>query len=376
MGKTMGLMIGKGSGVALTGMGVVCPAGIGLNAFRDWWRAGRPDCTGPPSTLKEPWLPMDRVGEVPDWNPKKRLPERKSIKLMNPAVQLGTFAAMEAWGVDPPDTVLAPERRGIWVGCGTSVDEDNTFNAAILEAVDSDGLDMVKFGGPSQDLLNPLWLVKGLTNNILAFTARYLRAMGPNDNFEAGAAGPLQALGAACEAIGAGRLDRALAGGSDSLVRLEDVVPLAGVGAFDGPTPLVPSQGAAFVRLEAGSSGDFGVLGFASGFAPVAPGEAPHVGPAPPSSVGRVVARLRERAWAQVPAKARGAALRIRGPFVPGGSDIDLWTPLGDPGAGAGALLLPAAWAARSIDKHRGPIELAAVGPRGDVAVTILGALP
>lgn len=373
---TEGLMIGNGRGVALTGMGVACSAGIGLNAFRDWWRAGRPPMTRPPTRLSEPWLPVDLVGEVPDWNPKKRLPERKSIKLMNPAVQLGTFAAMEAWGVDPPDATLAPERRGIWVGCGTSVDEDNTFNDAVFDALGEDGFDMVRFGGPSQDLLNPLWLVKGLTNNVLAFTARYLRAMGPNDNFEAGAAGPLQALGAACEAISSGRLDRALAGGADSLIRLEDLVPLAGLGAFGGKHPLVPGQGAAFVRLEPGTGGEFGVLGFASGFAPVGPKDAPGVDAAPPESIKRVVERLRRQVWEQVPLRSRGAALRIRGPGVPGGTDIELWDALGDPGAAAGALLLPAAWAARSIDKHRGPIELAAVGPRGDVAVAILGELP
>ncbi len=371
-----GLMTGDGRGVAMTGMGVACPAGIGVNAFRDWWRAGRPSMTRVLSTLDEPWLPVDVAGEVPDWNPKKRLPERKSIKLMNPAVQLGTFAAMEAWGVDPPDATLPPERRGIWVGCGTSVDEDNTFNDAILDALSDDGFDMKKWGGPSQDLLNPLWLVKGLTNNVLAFTARYLRAMGPNDNFEAGAAGPLQALGAACEAIGSGRLDRALAGGADSLIRLEDLVPLAGIGAFDGKSPLVPAQGAAFVRLEPGTKGAFGVLGFASGFAPVGPKEVPNVGAEPHAAVKRVVERLRTQAWAQVPPKSRGASLRIRGPGVPGGTDIDLWSALGDPGAAAGALLLPAAWTARSIDKHRGPIELAAVGPRGDVAVAVLGELP
>jgi hypothetical protein len=369
-------MIGRGQGVAVTGMGVVCPAGIGLNAFLDWWRAGRPPMTGPPKTLDEPWLPMNIAGEVPDWQPKKRLPERKSIKLMNPAVQFGTFAAMEAWGMDPPDATLAPERRGIWVGCGTSVDEDHTFDEAIFAALDGDGLDMRKFGGPCQDLLSPLWLVKALTNNVLAFTARYLRAMGPNDNFEAGAAGPLQALGAACEAIGSGRLDRALAGGADSLVRLEDVVPLAGIGAFTGKNPLVPAQGAAFVRLEPGNSGDFGVLGFASGFAPIGPKEAPRLGADPPASVKRVVERLRGQAWEQVPPSSRGAALRIRGPEVPGGTDIELWSALGDPGAAAGALLFPAAWAARSVDRHRGPIELAAVGPRGDVAVAILGPLP
>ena len=99
------------------------------------------------------------------------------------------------------------------------------------------------------------------------------------------------------------------------------------------------------------------------------------MGAEPPASVGRIVERLRRQAWAQVPPAARGAALRIRGPGVPGGTDIELWSALGDPGAAAGALLLPAAWAARSIDRHRGPIELAAVGPRGDVAVAILGAL-
>ena len=70
-------------------------------------------------------------------------------------------------------------------------------------------------------------------------------------------------------------------------------------------------------------------------------------------------------------------ATLVRGPRLPDGpGDFDLWTSLGDPGSAAGALLLAAAWALRYVDGHKQPIELAAAGPSGEVAVLLVGSLP
>ena len=52
---------------------------------------------------------------------------------------------------------------------------------------------------------------------------------------------------------------------------------------------------------------------------------------------------------------------------------LDLWSRLGDPGAAAGAFLLAAAWALHEHEHEERPIELAAAGPGGEVAVALLG---
>jgi hypothetical protein len=98
--------------VGLASCGVVAPSGSGLPAFLDWWRAGRPSRIGPITTLREPWLPATQAGEIPAWNPRSLLPDRKQLKVMTLRVQYGVAAAIEAWGgLQPAWPLPPPERR-------------------------------------------------------------------------------------------------------------------------------------------------------------------------------------------------------------------------------------------------------------------------
>ena len=361
--------------VRIQRVGAVGPFGVGMDAFLEWWRRGRPALAAQPTSLREPWLPADLACEVPAWRARSWLPDRKAIKLMTRCVQFGVAAALEAWGPRCVEETAPPELRGMYTGCGVPADEDWTFRDAVNASVVDGRFDMPTFGGPGQDLLNPLWLVKSLTNNVLAFTAKTLDLQGANDNFEAGAAGPLLALGSAAQAVAEGRLEQALAGGSDSLVTVEALLGLARHGAFGGDRPLLPSQGGAFARLEAGAAGDFGLLGFCSRLSPLPPDADPACGPWPERGVEEALRGASERAWQQA-GGAPGDGLVLRGPRLPGGPGaIDLWSSLGDPGVAAGALLVAAAWALRHVDGHDGPIELAAAGPGGEVVVAIVGTL-
>jgi len=369
-------------GAALRGVGITSPAGTDLKAFRAWWRSGRPSCLRPSRHLAhEDFVPAALVGEVPDWKARKHIPERKSIKLMFPRVQLGVAAALEAWhsdgGLDPDAGSPLPERRAMYVACGLTVDEDWTFREAIERSVVESGegprFDLPTFGREGQDLLNPLWLVKGLSNNVLAFVAKFQRIMGPNDNFMAGSAGALQALGAAAGAISEGRADRALFGGSDSLVTVEDLIGFARQGAFDDTPGIAPAQGGGFGLLTPGEPGDFGLLGIETGFLPTPP---PSAGWLPPPAIEASIARTAAIAWERAGLE-RAPAATVRGPRLPGGfGDVDLWTPLGDPGAAVGGWLLAAAWSLRFDDGVTGPIELVAGSNNGEVAVAVLGTLP
>lgn len=367
---------------ALRGVGITSPAGHDLEAFRAWWRDGRPSRLGPSKHLaNEEFVPVDQVGEVPDWKARKHIPERKSIKLMFPRVQLGVAAALEAWnsdgGLAADDADVPPERRAMYVACGLTVDEDWTFRDAIDRAiVEVDGrerFDMPTFAREGQDLLNPLWLVKGLSNNVLAFVAKFQRIMGPNDNFMAGHAGALQALGAAAGAVCEGRADRALCGGSDSLVTVEDLIGFARQGAFEEEPTVVPAQGGGFALLTRGEPGDFGLLGIETAYMATPP---PGAGWRPPARVEDAITRAAEAAWARAGLE-RAPAATVRGPRLPQGpGDVDLWSALGDPGAAVGGWLLAAAWALRFDDGVDGPIELVAASNNGEVAVAVLGTLP
>ncbi len=366
---------------ALRGVGVTSPAGHDLEAFRAWWRDGRPSLLRPSQHLEgEEYMPTPLVGEVPDWRARKHIPERKSIKLMFPRVQLGVAAALEAWrsdgGLEPDALEPPPARRAMYVACGLTVDEDWTFRDAIDHSLVGDGagerFDLKRFGQEGQDRLNPLWLVKGLSNNVLAFVSKFQQITGPNDNFMAGPVGALQALGAAAGAISEGRADRALAGGSDSLVTVEDLIGFARQGAFDEGPGVVPSQGAGFALLTPGEPGDFGLLALETGYLPSPP---PAAGWTPAVGMEEAIDRVATTAWERAGLERRPERI-VRGPRLPDGpGDIDLWTPLGDPGAASGGWLLAAAWALRFDDGVMGPIELVVGSNNGEIAVAVLGTL-
>ena len=368
--------------VAIRGIAGVGPWGLDKAAFFRWWQSGRPSCVGPISPLSEPWLPTALAAEVPGWKPQAVLPDRKAIKLMSGPVQLGVAAALAAWRDGPPAIDVPPERRGAYTGCGLNVDEEWTFREPIAASILDGRFDIVRFGKVGQGLLNPLWLVKGLSNNVLAMAALYLDLQGPNDNFEAGAAGPLLALTQAAQAVAEGELDVALAGGSDTQIAVEDLLQRYRRGDFDRDPPFVPARGAVFVRLEAGLPGDWGVLGWgAASLGSLGEDE---------DAVEDAARRASAAAWERVraehtqgpcraghPASGGSPALLLRGPGLrrlP--LDLDIWSSLGDPGAASGAVLLLAAAAARELDGVPAPIELQARGESGEMVVVVLGTVP
>ena len=369
--------------VALHRVGFVGPCGVGLESFARWWTGGRPSTAGPLTALPDEGLPVEQACEVRGWKGRQHLPERKAIKLMYPPVQFGVTAALEAWGGpardDAPGDAVDPERRGMFIGCGHSVDEDWTFREAIDNSVRDGAFDLELFAREGQPLVNPLWLVKGLSNNVLAFTAKLLKLRGDNDNIEGGAAGPLAALSTAADAIACGSIDVALVGGADTLLTVEDLLGLARHGGFEGGPPFLPSQGAAIGLLTLAEPGDFAVLGHASTTGAISLQHLGGPGPMPGAdeALERASRLARARAAEILDVDEVTVDRVLRGPRIGSGEgDVPLSPALGDAGAASGAWLMAAAWASRELDGLQGPIELQAVGPSGEASVVILGTLP
>ncbi len=98
--------------------------------------------------------------------------------------------------------------------------------------------------GRGVSLIPPLWLVKGLSNNVLGYASAQHDLRGDNGNWCDGQLGGAIALAQAVHAIAEGRVDLAIAGGADALLGAESVV--------GGPC----AEGAAFIVLVAGERGD------------------------------------------------------------------------------------------------------------------------
>src|SRR5262249_14426949 len=112
--------------------------------------------------------------------------------------------------------------------------------------------------------VHPMWLLKGLANNVLYFISLKYNAQGMNNNVSMGGAAGAIAIGEGFDAIRHGDVDVAFAGGYDSCLdpaRLE-MFRRAGIFASsDDPrrasqpfsatrTGFVPGEGAALLLLE------------------------------------------------------------------------------------------------------------------------------
>src|SRR3984893_18284191 len=72
------------------------------------------------------------------------------------------------------------------------------------------------FGAEGLPLVHPMWLLKGLANNVLDFVSVKYNAQGMNNNISMGGVAGTMAVGEAFRTIQRGSVDVAFAGGYDS----------------------------------------------------------------------------------------------------------------------------------------------------------------
>lgn len=145
--------------------------------------------------------------------------QRKNLKLMSRSVRLGLGAirlATDQYGLESAQ--IDPDRLGVVVGAGVALGQSRDLIAGIKQSFVNDTFSSEKFGEVGMRAINPLWLLKGLSNNVLGFATAELDARGFNQNYcNSGIAG-LQAIGEAFWALRERRADVLVAGGSDSAV--------------------------------------------------------------------------------------------------------------------------------------------------------------
>ncbi|MDP2317572.1 MAG: beta-ketoacyl synthase N-terminal-like domain-containing protein [Pseudomonadota bacterium] len=204
--------------VSLVAASLFCPAGIGANGL------------GPAAP-----------GPVPGFAPHAHGVPRKHLKTMTRAVQLGcaaVYAALEDW---PTWRMVPAERRGLYVGASPQQGDAEDIEPALQAA--GTPFTLGGFAERGVPMIPPLWLVKGLSNNILGYSSAQFDFQGDNGNWCDGGHGGSVALTNAVHAVAEGRVDLAVAGGADALVGAEAL--------FGAPC----AEGAAFLVLVAGEVG-------------------------------------------------------------------------------------------------------------------------
>lgn len=163
-------------------------------------------------------LPIHIGGEVADVNP-KMLPDKKLKKVISKQDILGINAAQQAiqhsgllnyqtiLSTEDPDTVNNfNDRSGVYVGSpGNKYFQQYDFLPLIAK---SKG-DMQKFADNLFAEVHPMWLLRSLPNNVLAYVGITNNFKGANHNITNHAVSGSQAIIEAYNAIQAGQIDRA-----------------------------------------------------------------------------------------------------------------------------------------------------------------------
>jgi 3-oxoacyl-[acyl-carrier-protein] synthase II len=210
--------------VVITGMGVVSPIGIGKEAFRASLQAGRSG-VGPITQFATSNFPVPMGAEIKEFEAKKYVKPRKSIKIMGREIQTAFAAAsiaMDDAGLSQGD--YDPDRTGAVLGtetlCTTYDDLEDVYRGCMTDGE----FDFERWGEQAMSNIQPLWMLKYLPNMPACHFAIAYDARGPNNSISLGDVSSLLAVIEGVEIIRRGAADVMIVGGSSSRVNPTDMM--------------------------------------------------------------------------------------------------------------------------------------------------------
>lgn len=251
--------------IAITGAGAVCGAGITVD---DIWHA----LVNGQSAVKEissfdasRW-PVRVAAEVTGVDNRTLVEDRKLHKMISKTDLFGLYAArvaIEQSGLLPHRETLSPEaatqfndRSGVFAGSGGGNYHGNYDFFPVLTTAQGD---LKKFGHEFSQVVNPMWLLRHLPNNVLCHVGIRHGFKGTNACVTNQCAGGVMAVAEAAAALRAGEADRAVAVGHDTPFEPETFFNfnILGLLANEAPRPFdrdrsgtVFGEGAAAVVFE------------------------------------------------------------------------------------------------------------------------------
>jgi len=194
-------------------------------------------------------------GRVAGFDPVAAGLPRKNLKTMTRAVQLGVATVARALAAYPAWVDVPPARRGLFVGASPQSGDAEDL-APALAAMEGEQT-VAAFAERAVPLIPPLWLVKGLSNNVLGYASAAHDLQGDNGNWCDGRLGGAVAIANAIRSVAEGRVDLAVAGGADSLHGAEGVL---GRPCAEGAAFFVFVAGEGDLSAEAGPPSEDGAL--------------------------------------------------------------------------------------------------------------------
>ncbi len=190
--------------VAITGLGVVSPVGIGKENYWRALEAGK-NGVGPITQFDATDYSVKIAGEVRDFDPALYM-AKKDAKRTDRVIQFSTAAAamaMEDSKLDP--TEVAPWRFGVYMGSGTGG----------LHTTE-DGFEDLRGRGPRH--VSPFSIPMMISNMVSAYVAIRFGCKGPNMCIVTACSSSINSIGEAWHAVRRGDADVMLAGGAEACV--------------------------------------------------------------------------------------------------------------------------------------------------------------
>ena len=193
---------------------------------------------------------MKVAAEIADFNARAMVEDRKLHKFIRRTDMLGFFAgsrAVDGAGFLTYRESLAEDaaatysdRSGCYVGSGGGAyNSQYEYFPLMTEA----GGNLVRFGEELSNVVNPMWLLRTLPNNVLCHVGIKYNLKGSNACITNHSCGGTMAVIEAAEALRTGEADRALAIGHDTLIEPQMVLYYHGCGLLASDT-IRPFDGA------------------------------------------------------------------------------------------------------------------------------------
>ena len=239
--------------VAVTGLGVVSPFGVGRAAFQQGLAGARGPALVALPELAGTALAEQRVGQVPDLEAAASSLPGKQRKFMSQAALLGCLAGQEAWAMAQLEGRVAGPRIGLFAASGITASNFEAAAEMLAQCTGADGAFSERLlGERGLALMNPLDSFKILPNMPPCILSTLLGIRGPSLVFnpweDQGAAALVEGLRAVAE----GEVEAALVGAADTPSAPASCVYLRQCGRLlEGEFPI---PAAAYLVLEASSS--------------------------------------------------------------------------------------------------------------------------
>lgn len=216
--------------VVITGTGAVCASGMTPEAILAEVLAGT-SAIRPIERFDVSTWPVQRAAEVREYNARALVDDRKLHKFIRRTDFFGIYAgdrAVAAAGfaghratLEPADARAFSDATGVYVGSGGGAFENQYDYFPLMTEAHGD---LHKFGEELGNVVNPMWLLRTLPNNVLCHVGIRNELRGSNACITNHSCGGTMAVIEAMEALRNGEAIRAVAIGHDTPIEPQNVL--------------------------------------------------------------------------------------------------------------------------------------------------------